>query len=136
MFELVRTPVEELPGYEQWSLKQLENPLASGENNASEMEVAVSWETFGSFRIGKYILDVTKQHTFDTSSDGIGFSMSLQGIFGGSVVYNNILGQLFFLIGELGSTEGRIYPIPTPKGAPEAFFKWVEELSENTYWDS
>jgi len=134
MFKLVRELVEEVPGLEKWSLKQLLNPDDPESTKTSPIKIAVVWKTFGEFRLEKTILAVTQEHRIGQPPRPIGFSLQMDGVNGDAVLYGINNDKMALLTGKMGSPDGQMFQLPSPAGAPQAVIEWLEKLAENTYW--
>jgi len=134
MFKLVRELVEEVPSIEKWSLKTLVNPDDPKSIKISPIKLAVMWKTFGEFRLGNEVLAVIQEHRFGQPPQNLCFSLQ-DGVCGDSIIYSINNDKIALLVGEIGSSDGKMYPLPTPIGASKAIIEWLEELAENTYWE-
>ena len=134
MFKLVRELVEEVPSLEKWSLKQLVNPDDPKSIKISPMKIAVMWKTFGEFQLGNNVLAVTQEHRMGQPPKHLCFSLQ-DGLCGDSIIYSINNDKIALLAGEIGSSDGKMFPLTTPTGASKAVVEWLEELAENTYWE-
>lgn len=136
MFKFVRESVDEVPGLEKWTLKQLVNPADPESTRISSIKVAMAWETFGEFWLENTVLAISQEHRFGQPPRPVCFSLPQDGVFGDSIIYSIKNGKMALLAGEIGSPEGRMYQMPSPAGASQAVVEWIEGLSENTCWDA
>lgn len=135
MFKLVREKVEEVPGLEKWSLKQLLNPEDPNTEKISPIKIAAMSKIFGEFQIGNTILAITQEHRFGQPPLHICFSLQMEGIRGNSIIYAVNNGAMALLDGELGSPDGKMYKLPSSPEASQAVFEWIEKLSDVIYWE-
>ncbi len=136
MFEVLREPIEQVPGLEKWSIKQLINPDDPESIKRSPIKVPVAWLTLGEFQLGNVILGVTQEHRMGQPPLQIGFSLQMGHVYGNALLYSANNGQMALLVGEIGDNpDSRMYPLPSPAGAPAAVIEWLEGLAEQTYWD-
>ncbi len=135
MFKLARTPVEEMAGLEKWELVALPNPADPDSTQVSPIKIASATKTFGEFQLGNAILGLSQDHRFGQPPGPIQFSLPRNGLMGDAIVYFSQHGKLFFLVGELGSEDGKLYELPFPEGAAEALQAWVDEMSQCLFWE-
>lgn len=134
MFKLVREAIEEVPSMEKWSLKQLVNPDDPESTQISPIKLAIVWKTFGEFRLGNQVLAVTQEHRIGQPPQHIGFSLQ-DGTCGNAILYSINNDKMALLDGEVGSSDGQMYTLPSPTGASQAVIEWLEDMAENTYWE-
>ncbi|TCI01969.1 hypothetical protein EZV61_15430 [Corallincola luteus] len=135
MFTLVREAIEEVPGLEKWSLKQLVNPDDPESIKISPIKIAMAWHTFGEFQLGNLTLGVTQEHRIGQPPQHVGFSLQSGQINGNTILYSRNNGKMAFVVGEIGDeSNGQMYELPSPPGASQAVLEWLEDLAENTCW--
>lgn len=132
----MRELVEEVPGLEKWSLKQLVNPCDPDSTKISPIKVAIMSESLGEFQLGNTVLALTQEHRFGQPPQDICFSLPFEGVQGDSILYSINNDKMALLVGEIGSPEGKMFELPSPAGASQAVIEWVEGLSENICWEA
>ncbi len=134
MFKLVREPLEEVPGLEKLSLKQLPNPDDPDSTKISPIRIAVAWKTFGEIQVGDFTLGVTQEHRFGQPPQHVCFSLQMGQVFSNTILYGVKNGRMAVVVGEIGDEDGTMYELPSQAGESLAVIEWLENLSENTYW--
>ena len=134
MFDLVIEDIEEVPGLEKWTLRQLKNQGDTNSTNISPIKVAALTKTFGEIQLGNTTLAVTQEHRFGQSPKPVRFSLPLEGVGGESILHSKNNGNLAILSGEIGSEEGKMFQLPVVVGSSQAVLDWLEELAEKTCW--